>query len=489
MSKPLRRGLSGTVATSIVATVLAALFPQIAFAHALVGRQDLPLPQWLFIYGALVILIVSFVGLLLGWREPKIEGAPKRQAGSRLSAIVLNRWSEVAAGLISVGLLVLVVWTGLTGVVAPDRNFSITFVFVTFWIGLVLASVLCGRVFDALSPWRAIGRLTSAAFTRLVGQPAAAPLAYPEWLGRWPAAVGLLAFLFLELIWGQSGFAAAGLQPRDLAIATLIYSAITFAAMALFGVDRWHERGESFSVYFGMFASLAPIEVRGGRLWRRRWLSGATTWSGPAGSLSIVLIAIGGTTFDGAQEGKLKDPINSLYERLRDAGITPVSALRLTNSLYLALTLVAVALIFWAGIYGMRIVERKRGAGELGRLFAHAFIPIALAYVVAHYFSYFVNLEQAQFTFILSDPFGTGANLFGTAGSGIDYGFLSANLIWYVQFAAIVIGHVVALTLGHDRALKVWGNNRDAAWSQVWMLVMMMFFSVLGLYLLSQANG
>lgn len=486
---PLRRGLSGTVATLSVAAVLGALFPRIASAHALIGRQDLPLPQWLFIYGALVILVVSFVGLLLGWREPRIEGAPKRPAGARLSAFVLSRWTEVAAGLIGVGLFVLVVWTGLTGVVAPDRNFSITFVFVTFWIGLVIASVLFGEVFRALSPWRAIGRAVSAAFTKIAGQPAAAPLAYPEWLGRWPAAAGLFGFLFLELIWGQSGFAAAGLHPRDLAIATLVYSAVTFAAMALFGVERWHERAETFSVYFGMFASLSPFEVRDGRLLRRRWLSGSTTWSGPAGSLAIVLFAIGGTTFDGAQEGKLKDPISSLYERLSDAGISPVSALRLTNSLYLALTLIVVSLIFWAGIRGMRIVERKWGAGELARLFTHAFIPIALAYVVAHYFSYFVYLEQAQFTFILSDPFGTGANLFGTASSGINYGVLGANAIWYVQFAAIVVGHVVALALGHDRALKIWGNNRDAAWSQVWMLVMMMFFSMLGLYLLSQSNG
>ena len=58
-----------------------------------------------------------------------------------------------------------------------------------------------------------------------------------------------------------------------------------------------------------------------------------------------------------------------------------------------------------------------------------------------------------------------------------------------MQFGAIVVGHVTALALGHDRALALWKDPRDAAWSQVWMLVTMVFFSVLGLYLLSQANG
>ena len=137
----------------------------------------------------------------------------------------------------------------------------------------------------------------------------------------------------------------------------------------------------------------------------------------------------------------------------------------------------------------MKIVERKLSARQLASAFAHAFIPIALAYIVAHYFSYVVYLEQAQFTFLLSDPFGTGDDIFGTADSGIDYTVLNASVIQYTQFGAIVIGHVLALALGHDRALKIWGNTRDAAWSQIWMLVMMMFFSMLGLLLLSRANG
>lgn len=486
--RQVRQAMPATVAVLVTAALAAVLFPSSASAHALIGKQDLPLPEWLFIYGSLVILVVSFVGLLLGWREPRLENTPTRPLETA-SNLLLSTPAQVLAGVIGVALLILVVWTGLDGTVAPDRNFSLTFVFVTFWIGLVVLSVLFGDVFRAFSPWRAVGRVASVGFSKLVGQRAPAPLNYPERLGRWPAAIGLLAFLFLELIWGQSGFAAAGITPRDVAIATLVYSLYTFVAMALFGVERWNGRGETFSVYFGMFASLSPLSVADGRIVLRKPLSGSTRWAGPPGSLAVVLIAIGGTTFDGAQEGVLKNSITSLFQTLNDAGIAPLTSLRLTNGLFLALVLIGVALIFWAGILGMRIVERKLSAGQLSSAFAHSFIPIALAYLVAHYFSYTFYLEQAQFTFLLSDPFGDGSNLFGTASAGIDYGAISANSIWYVQFGAIVTGHVVALALGHDRALKLWGNTRDAAWSQVWMLVMMMFFSMLGLYLLSQANG
>ena len=125
----------------------------------------------------------------------------------------------------------------------------------------------------------------------------------------------------------------------------------------------------------------------------------------------------------------------------------------------------------------------------MGELFAHAFIPIALAYLVAHYFSLLVFQEQAQFTFLLSDPLGDGSNLFGTATSGIDYSAISSNAIWYVQVAALVVGHVTALVLGHDRALKVYGDPQLATRSQYWMLALMVGFTSLGLFLLSQANA
>jgi hypothetical protein len=489
----IRRAGSGALLIAawalLSAALTAAMLPASAAAHGLVGRSDLPLPDWLFAWGSSIVLIVSFVGLTLGWRSVRFEDYDWRAFSGSVAAALTGRGARFLAGLVGVALLVFVVWTGVDGVDVPDRNFSVTFVFVTFWLGTVGLSILFGNVFTAFNPWRAIAHVVAAAFGKLVGQRQTAPLRYPERLGRWPAVAGLVAFVFFELVWGQTGFAAAGVTPKAVATATVVYSIYTFAGMGLFGIERWTDRCEVFTQYFGMFASLAVFEVREGRLGRRPFLAGATTWAIPAGSLALVLTAIGATTFDGAQEGVLKDPISSLFQTLSDTGMSPVTALRLTNTLFLTGTLLAVAAIFWGGIYGMRIVDGKRSALELGRKFAHAFIPIALAYLVAHYFSLVVYQEQAQFTFLLSDPFGDGSDWFGTAGSGINYGLIGATAIWYVQFGAIVVGHVIALALGHDRALALWKDPRTAAYSQVWMLVTMVFFSVLGLYLLSQANG
>ena len=472
----------------LTAAVSALLYPNAAGAHALVGRQDLPIPEWLFAWGAAIVLIVSFVGLTLGWRTPRLEREEWRPLSARLSSLVVNPVAEVAAGAVGVALLILVVWSGIAGTEAPDRNFSVTFVFVTFWLGLVGLSVLFGDIFRAFNPWRAIARVASVGFRAIAGRVPPPPLPYPERLGRWPAVIGLLAFLWLELIWGRSGFATAGLPPTELAYATLVYSAITFIGMALFGVEQWSARGETFSSYFGMFAKLSLFKVRDRKLGVRRPLSGTVGWAVVPGSIALVLIAIAGTAYDGAQEGALQGSISSVFEWFHDLGLAPNDALRLTNTLFLAAAIGVVSAIFWTGIRGMRTVKRDLSTRELGHRFAHSFIPIALAYLVAHYFSLFVFQEQAQFTFLLSDPLGDGSNIFGTASSGINYGLIGSTPIWYIQVGALVIGHVIALAIAHDRAIATYRNHRVASRSQYWMLAMMVAFTTLGLYLLSQAN-
>jgi hypothetical protein len=203
----------------------------------------------------------------------------------------------------------------------------------------------------------------------------------------------------------------------------------------------------------------------------------------------MILLAIGATTFDGSAEGVLSTPITNFFNTLHDAGLGPAFALRLDQGLFFALTLAFVFGLFWAGIYGMHTVREEFSTRRLGELFGHAFIPIALAYVTAHYLSAFVDQEQAQFGFLLSDPLGNGSDYFGTAQNGINYGVISATAVWYIQVAALVTGHVIALVLGHDRALKVYGDTRTAARSQYWMLALMVGFTSLGLYLLSQSNA
>jgi len=458
-------------------------------AHALVARKDLPIPAWLFAWGASIVLIVSFFALSAAWRKPRFEEERWRPVGAGFSRTLLSMPAQILCGAIGIFLLGFSIYAGLHGTEAPDRNFALTFIFVTAWLGFPLFSVIFGDVFRPFNPWRAIGRVVGGAFSAVAGQ-RPAHLAYPEALGRWPAAIGLLAVVWLEVVYGASGGVAVGLSPDAAGLAALIYSLYTLAMMALFGVEKWCQTGEVFSVYFGMFSQMGTFGVKEGRLGRRLPLSASTHWATVPGSAAVVIASIASTSFDGAQEGAFKGGILQTFEWLADAGFSLTASLRLTDTIFMLLCFSGVGLAYLIGVRGMASV---RGAPPLKKLrsgFAHTLIPIAFAYLVAHYFSLFVYQEQAQFTYLLSDPLGTATtDLFGTASGTVDYQLLSANAIWYVQVGALVIGHVAGLTLAHDRATAYWGDYRQAARSQYWMLAVMVAFTCFGLYLLSVANA
>jgi hypothetical protein len=153
---------------------------------------------------------------------------------------------------------------------------------------------------------------------------------------------------------------------------------------------------------------------------------------------------------------------------------------------------VAIAIVgaIWRlGVEGMPLARAGLDRTAISRRFAHTLVPIAAAYLVAHYFSLLAYNGQDLWR-LASDPLGQGDDLFGGADSRIDYSILTATAIWYMQVIALVAGHVAALVLAHDRALVVYGSAKAATRSQIVMLVVMVCFTCLGLYLLSAAlNG
>lgn len=458
------------------------------YAHALVARGDIPIPAWLFAWGAAIVLIVSFFAISALWRRPQFEDDQWRPLGARVSRLLLGRPTQVLCGLVGVFLLCVGIYAGLRGTDAPDRNVALTFFFVTAWLGFPFVSVVLGDLFRAFNPWRATGRAVGALFEAVAHKPPR-HLAYPERLGRWPAVLGLVAFVWMELIYAQSGGVAVGVSPDSVASAALIYSAYTGLMMMLFGVEKWCQRGEIFSVYFGMFSQLGVFEARDGQLGRRRAFAAAGKWATVPGSVALVVASIGTTTFDGAAEGALQGPLVSTQDALANLGMSITSAVRLGDTILMLGCILAVGLIYLIGVRGMRGIEGAPSFARLRTGFVHSLIPIAFAYLLAHYVSLFVFQEQAQFTYLLSDPLGTGTtDLFGTAAYGVDYSVLSANTVWYLQVGALVVGHVLGLVLSHDRAIAYWSDSALASRSQYWMLAVMVVFTCLGLFLLSVAN-
>ncbi len=468
------------VTAGALALTLAA--PSPALAHGLQGRADLPIPAWLFGWAAALVLLVSFVALAVLWSEARLEQPRWRPLPASLGRLVTSRVLEILLGAIGVALLALVVWAGFAGSQTPTENLAPTFVYVGFWLGLVVASLLLGDVFRLLNPWRALGRAFAVAARVVAGDRVPEPLAYPERLGRWPAVVGLTAFAMLELVVDN------GSRPEVVALATLLYTLATFAGMFLYGVETWSERGEAFGAYFGLYARLSPWERRGRAVGVRPPLTGLTRLEPLPGTVALLAAVIGSTTFDGLTAGRLwtADLFPPLQDLFIALGLGITLAAQVASAVGLLATILLVAALYEVAIAGAR--RLAGGGGDLGPAFVHSLVPIALAYVAAHYVTLLLFQGQALLP-LASDPLGSGRDLLGTAGRAIDYSLIGATSTWYLQVAFVVAGHVAALVLAHDRALARYGASERATRSQLPMLAVMVAFTALALWLLSQANA
>jgi hypothetical protein len=433
------------------------LLPDRAHAHGLVQRANLPIPEWLFGWAAAVVLVVSFAALGLLWSRPRLERDGWRPLpGGRLIA---GRAVEIVAGALGVALLLVVIVAGFAGPPDPLSNFAPVFLLIVVWVGMAFASVLFGDVFRAFNPWRALGRVLFRRERR----------AYPERLGVWPAAAALLLFTWIELAsgWGE--------HPARLAAATLAYTLLTLAGMAVYGVETWTRRGEAFSVYFNLLSRLSVFEARDGVVGVRPLLRGLPPLDRVPGIVGFVVVMIGTVTFDGLSQGALWKSLSGGSEGV------------LADTIGLLAGVALVAGFYRLGMAGARTVGGDLDTEALARAFVHSLVPIAAVYVAAHYLTFLIFEGQA-IRYTAADPFGRGWDLFGWASAGINYGVLSQNAAWYLQVSLVVLGHVAALVLAHDRALSLYGQAGLAVRSQYWMLGIMIGFTTLALWLLAQAG-
>ncbi len=458
--------------------LVALLAPASAQAHGIVGKADLPIPVWLFSWTAAIVLVVSFVALSTLWTRPQLQKPHLRRL------LRLPRVLEWLAGLFGVAVFALVLYSGFDGAQVTQANFSVTFIYVVFWVGVPVASVVFGDVFGALNPWRGCAR-ACAALARLLrrGHGATPPLRYPRWLGLWPASAGIVGFAWLELIYVEKD------RPSILAALSLGYFVAMLIGMALFGIEEWSSQADGFGVYFNLLSKLsALVRDEDGVLCLRRPLSGVTSLEIRSGTVAFICIQIGTTTFDGFSNGGIwRNNEPSLQSLFEGVGLNPTPAQELAYSVGMVFCILLISAVYRVGIFGVQNVSERYGRSTLTRSFAHSLVPIAFAYVLAHYFSLLLWQSQAM-VYLASDPLGNGSNLLGTASFQIDYHIISYAAIWYVQVAALVSGHVGGLALAHDRALVLYKDPEEAVRSQYWMLAVMVAFTSFGLWLLSSVG-
>jgi hypothetical protein len=491
--------------------VVALACGSVAVAHGFGQRFDLPVPLSLYLYGAGAAVLLSFVVVAYFLRSssghqryPRFDLLRWRPFRWLASPVVVT---SIRA--LSVVVLVLVVIAGLFGTRDSTSNLAPIVVWVIWWVGVAYVSALVGDVWALLNPWKILFEWAEAAARRFDPEAEISlELPYPERLGVWPAVLLFLAFAWLEI--AASGSAV----PAKIATAILLYSAVTWAGMVVFGKTTWLRHGEAFTLVFGLLARFAPTEVRVTNAaicrehcehcsdrtegcvncdtcWERaprderelaiRPFAVGLLRNEPVSTsmMVFVVLLLSSVTFDGFTATPVwVDIIVGAYATVPSISVITTLGLIAFPLMFLALYLFTCALMGAAAGARMHVLE-------IGRRFVLTLVPIALAYHLAHYLTYL--LVQGQLLVpVLSDPFGFGWNLFGTADYSVAIDVVGPRFTWYTAVIAIVVGHVIAVYLAHVVAQRSFGSNLAALKSQLPMLVLMVGYTVVSLWILAQ---
>ncbi|MEM7323696.1 MAG: hypothetical protein AAF531_11480 [Actinomycetota bacterium] len=434
-------------------------------AHGIGERGDLPLPLYLFTWAMVLALVISFVALGVLWTEPRFATASRGRRIAEYRTVAVVHWLGRIAAFV---LYLVCLYAAFFGIDAKDRNILPVTLYVVVWVGAQLIGGLIGDIWGAINPLATLAELAERA-GRLVGR---VPTAGPQNWGHWPATLGMVIFLFYELSH------PSGASPRTLGWLLLVHAVITIVAGALWGA-KWVVAHEPFTVFFAKVGAIAPLYVRtdpdSGRrtLQARQPMSGLAVMDVRPGTVMLILAAIGGTSFDGFSESETgRDVFGDFFGW--ELAWWELGGLLLSIALVTALYAI-----------GMWWTDRVTGIG-FGRAwqeFAPSLVPIAFGYAVAHYFQLFSD-ESQSFVFRLSDPFGRGWDLFG--GSDGLIWRIDPDIVSWIQVAAILFGHVGAVTVAHDRSVEIFPVGKSLQ-SQFAMLFVMVAYSSLGLWLLLTA--
>jgi len=438
-------------------------------AHGLGGRSDLPVPLWLAVYAGASAVLLSFLVLGTLWQTPKLKGS---SAGSPipepLQRVIDARPTRIGFRALGVLLLAITVLAAALGQNESATNPAPTWLYVWLWVGLVPASLAFGPVWRVLNPLRAF----SAGVARLTGGTRRETgRCVPERLGYWPAAPGLVVFVWLELVYADAS------QPHTVLAFVAVYSLVQVALAVRYG-QGWHELGDSFEVYSSLVGRLSPLGRRSdGRLVVRNPLNGLASVAVAPGLVAVVCVLLGSTAFDGVTRTQWWSNLTRGtigFENIVLGTLGLGGSIALVAATYIGATRLSARMVRGSG--------RSKPVANLDERFVHSLIPIVVGYTVAHYFSLFVFQGQAGYI-LASDPFGRGWDVFGTRDWAVNFLVVSTRAIALVRVAAIVTGHVVGVTAAHDRAVGLF-SGLDKRRGQYALLAVMVLYTSVGILLL-----
>ncbi len=388
--------------------------------HGVVNVGDLPIPFDIVLNSSALVVLITFVYLKVSWKESIIT--PRQE--------VFNDKQNFIGKLFGIIILFLLVAPGIFGNESSKTSVAPLILWVFLWIGVPVLGLLFGDIYSKFNPLNLFSLKSDK----------------PE--SVYFACVLFIGLTWFELVWSRPG------NPINIAV-VLITLFVCINLLRYFLKKSLIEVDPLLLLHY----LYSKLKLFNSKPYFRSLLDNIGNLAKLRGIEYFVLLMIGTVTYDGLRETTFW--YNQFGSRTDDMGFSTM--------MFLIMNLGTILFYRFACFFAIKVSGSDLELNHVSNLFGHTMLPIAFAYHVTHYLTLLL-FESQTFFYRFNDPIGIGMNILNVQEPTINY-FVEPLVIWGIQVAVTLLGHMLSVVLAHDLAVKLFGHQQSDKTQYIFLFI------------------
>ena len=388
--------------------------------HGVVNVGDLPIPFDMVLNSSALVVLITFVYLKVSWKESIIT--PRQE--------VFNDKQSFIGKLFGIIILFLLVAPGIFGNESSKTSVAPLILWVFLWIGVPVLGLLFGDIYSKFNPLNLFSLKSEK----------------PE--SVYFACILFIGLTWFELVWRKPG------NPLNIAI-VLITLFVCVNLLRYFLKKSLIEVDPLLLLHY----LYSKLKLFNSKPYFRSLLDNIGNLAKLKGIEYFVLLMIGTVTYDGLRETTFW--YNQFGSRTDDMGFSTM--------MFLIMNLGTILFYRFACFFAIKVGGSDLKLNHVSNLFGHTMLPIAFAYHVTHYLTLLL-FESQTFFYRFNDPIGIGMNILNVEEPTINY-FIEPLVIWGIQVAVTLLGHMLSVVLAHDLAVKLFGHQQSDKTQYIFLFI------------------
>ena len=388
--------------------------------HGVVNVGDLPIPFDIVLNSSALVVLITFVYLKVSWKESIIT--PRQE--------VFNDKQNFIGKLFGIIILFLLVAPGIFGDESSKTSVAPLILWVFLWIGVPVLGLLFGDIYSKFNPLNLFSLKSDK----------------PE--SVYFACILFIGLTWFELVWRRPG------NPLNIAV-VLITLFVCVNLLRYFLKKSLIEVDPLLLLHY----LYSKLKLFNSRPYFRSLLDNIGNLAKLRGIEYFVLLMIGTVTYDGLRETTFW--YNQFGSRTDDMGFSTM--------MFLIMNLGTILFYRFACFFAIKVGGSDLKLNHVSNLFGHTMLPIAFAYHVTHYLTLLL-FESQTFFYRFNDPIGIGMNILNVEEPTINY-FIEPLVIWGIQVAVTLLGHMLSVVLAHDLAVKLFGHQQSDKTQYIFLFI------------------